>query len=459
MTAAETDKQIEIKIIDNNEWEPDLDFLVELYEIDAPGKERLQGDDTQTRVTILDEDFPGTLGFNITDIRVDKKQEKVDILIKRSEGSDGRISCIVKTEPLTEKGGQEQNAVEFEDYLPCCEKVVFENGEMDKIVPIILVNDKAHQIEGKGNTKKEDEEEEGSSEENLDVMFKVKIEKAEPVMVKISKRNTCIITILQADANDAEAIQEEKLMAYFLDAREPSWGQQFKNAVMLGPQIDEEDLIVVKVSLPEALFHFGLIGWKLLFAVIPPVKWGGGFPAFIVALSLIGIVTGVVGSVATMLGCVIGLKPSITAITLVAIGTSLPDTFASVTAAQSSEYADAAIGNVTGSNSVNVFLGLGLPWVISAEYMASLPKKKCSEIYGKDAGDELCSLPSVVPAGTLGFSVMLFLITSVLCFMVLTIRRIVSIFILFFHFKFIIGCWWRTWRTNRHSKNISWYLF
>jgi len=57
--------------------------------------------------------------------------------------------------------------------------------------------------------------------------------------------------------------------------------------------------------------------------------------------------------------------------------------------------------------------------------MASLPKKKCSEIYGKDAGDELCSLPSVVPAGTLGFSVMLFLITSVLCFMVLTIRRIV----------------------------------
>jgi len=144
MTAAETDKQIEIKIIDNNEWEPDLDFLVELYEIDAPGKERLQGDDTQTRVTILDEDFPGTLGFNITDIRVDKKQEKVDILIKRSEGSDGRISCIVKTEPLTEKGGQEQNAVEFEDYLPCCEKVVFENGEMDKIVPIILVNDKAH---------------------------------------------------------------------------------------------------------------------------------------------------------------------------------------------------------------------------------------------------------------------------------------------------------------------------
>jgi len=61
-------------------------------------------------------------------------------MIKRSEGSDGKISCIVKTEPLTEKGGNETNAKDYDDYLPVCEKVVFENGEMDKVVPIILVN-------------------------------------------------------------------------------------------------------------------------------------------------------------------------------------------------------------------------------------------------------------------------------------------------------------------------------
>jgi len=301
---------------------------------------------------------------------------------------------------------------------------------MDKIVPIILVNDKSHQIEGKGNTKAADERaDDGSSEESLDVMFKVKIEKAEPVGVKISKKNTCIITILQTDENEAEAVQEEKLLQYFLDAKEPTWGQQFKNAVMLGPQIDEEDLIVVKVSLGEALFHFGLIGWKLLFAIVPPVKWAGGFPAFFVALGMIGIITGVVGSVAELLGCVVGLKPAITAITLVAIGTSLPDTFASVTAAQSSEYADSAIGNVTGSNSVNVFLGLGLPWVISAEYMKNQPMILCSLVYldsTKYVGsNEMCAQISQVPAGTLGFSVMLFLITSILCFTVLTVRRLV----------------------------------
>ena len=55
-----------------------------------------------------------------------------------------------------------------------------------------------------------------------------------------------------------------------------------------------------------------------------------------------------------------------------AAGTSLPDTFASKSAAVNNDSADAAVGNVTGSNSVNVFLGLGLPWTIAAIYHAVL---------------------------------------------------------------------------------------
>ena len=104
----------------------------------------------------------------------------------------------------------------------------------------------------------------------------------------------------------------------------------------------------------------------MMFAIVPPSRYGGGWPCFIVALVLIGIITAIVGEVATLLGCVAGIQPAITAITLVAVGTSLPDTFASITAAKTSKYADSAIGNVTGSNCVNVFLGLGLPWVIAA---------------------------------------------------------------------------------------------
>ena len=146
--------------------------------------------------------------------------------------------------------------------------------------------------------------------------------------------------------------------------------------------------------------------WKFIFATVPPPKMGGGWPAFCVALAYIGVLTGIVGSVAELLGCVLGVPKPVTAITFVAIGTSLPDTFASMTAAKTSETADSAVGNVTGSNSVNVFLGLGLPWVIAAMYNSP-------NTYD-------------VPAGPLGFSVFLFLVCSLCCFAILLLRRKVS---------------------------------
>ena len=110
------------------------------------------------------------------------------------------------------------------------------------------------------------------------------------------------------------------------------------------------------------------IGWKVLFATIPPTNICGGLPAFLVALSYIGIITFIVGEFATVLGCVLSIEESVSAITLVALGTSLPDTFASMSAAANSPNADAAVGNITGSNAVNVFLGLGLPWAIASIY-------------------------------------------------------------------------------------------
>ena len=69
--------------------------------------------------------------------------------------------------------------------------------------------------------------------------------------------------------------------------------------------------------------------WKVFGAIVPPRHIWGGWAAFIVALALVGVVTTIVGEVATVLGCSINLKPAVTGITLVALGTSLPDTFAS----------------------------------------------------------------------------------------------------------------------------------
>merc|ERR1712110_1152995 len=89
---------------------------------------------------------------------------------------------------------------------------------------------------------------------------------------------------------------------------------------------------------------------------------------FVFSLAFIGLITALVGDMANLFGCALGLPAEITAITFVALGTSLPDTFASKTAAEMDPYADNSIGNVTGSNSVNVFLGCGLAWIFGAIY-------------------------------------------------------------------------------------------
>ena len=166
-----------------------------------------------------------------------------------------------------------------------------------------------------------------------------------------------------------------------------------------------------------------------MFAFLPPPGLLNGWVCFVVSLGVIGMMTALVGDAAAIFGCLINLKDSITAIryninmiliicgkchlnifSFVAMGTSLPDTFASYIAADSEKTADNAIGNVTGSNCVNVFLGLGLPWVVAA-------------IYWQSKG-----LPFTVKAGDLSFSIIIFSICCVICITTLVLRRYLSFF-------------------------------
>ena len=81
------------------------------------------------------------------------------------------------------------------------------------------------------------------------------------------------------------------------------------------------------------------------------------------------------------------------------------DTFASKVAAINDPYADSSIGNVTGSNAVNVFLGIGLAWTLAAIKHA---------IYGTKFE---------VNPGSLGFSVCIFCVCAVVCVCTLVFRR------------------------------------
>ena len=49
-----------------------------------------------------------------------------------------------------------------------------------------------------------------------------------------------------------------------------------------------------------------------------------GYPTFVLSILGVGLVTAVIGDIASHVGCCIGLKDSITAICIVALGTSVP---------------------------------------------------------------------------------------------------------------------------------------
>lgn len=296
----------------------------------------------------MDDDKPGMLAFaEKKQIRHAADNSECRIKIDRTHGADGDIHVKYATYEIDKS---KNTATPGKDYEHTAGTLHFRHQETQQeiVVPILPREDLP------AGTQR-------------DEVFGVKIFDATPAVVKISKKDRIIVEIV----TDAETKKQAEALQQLLDRinREENitWGQQILNAVMLHPT-KNEDGEITDVTGGEAVLHFLSVGWKVLFSFCPPAHKGKGLPCFFAALAFIGVVTAVVGEVAALMGCVINMRPGITAITFVAIGTSLPDTFASMTAARESRYADSAVGNVTGSNSVNVFLGLGLPWVIAVVY-------------------------------------------------------------------------------------------
>ena len=132
MKRGQKETTVKVSIHDDEIWEPDKDFFVELYE-DEDSPERMEGDDTQTKITILDEDNPGTIGFEVRHQKVKKKDGFAYITITRNDGADGAIQCMCRTEVLPEVNNQ---ASEFTDFLPFKEKLKFEHGETEKKIKV-----------------------------------------------------------------------------------------------------------------------------------------------------------------------------------------------------------------------------------------------------------------------------------------------------------------------------------
>jgi len=204
-----------------------------------------------------------------------------------------------------------------------------------------------------------------------------------------------------------------------------SWKEQLFTAVYVGGDPEESK----DASASDWALHLMALPWKLIFALCPPPCFFGGWLCFFGSLFGIAVLTSFVSDLAELFGCVIGTEDVVTGITFVALGTSMPDLFASLAAATGDETADASVVNVTGSNSVNVFLGLGLPWTICSIYWAFKERtpqwESCyPEMAAKlNAAGDLTSMVFVVEAGFVGFSVLTFCVVCLSTLFIIMLRR------------------------------------
>jgi solute carrier family 8 (sodium/calcium exchanger) len=135
------------------------------------------------------------------------------------------------------------------------------------------------------------------------------------------------------------------------------------------------------------------------------------------------MVTACVSDLAELFGCVLGVPDIVTAVTFVALGTSMPDLFASLSAAKEDPTADASIVNVTGSNSVNVFLGLGVPWTIASIYWMLKGRDAAWEEMYPEIAAQIEGAAFVVESKNLGFSVLTFCVVCCVALVLLHLRR------------------------------------
>jgi len=422
---------ISISIVDDTTYEQDEEFYVDLYDPKCPGESCCPAklsDVSTTTVLIIDDDQPGILSFQQESLEVCESSEDtvIDITVKRMNGATGTVGCDYYTE--------DDDAIANYDYEEAVGKVEFQPGQQTAIIPITIKKVGRY-----------------TNSERFRLILDKPFGQATFDKETDGGESQCILTItITADTLHKPSL--DRMMTRMnhnwnkMSIGQSNWKSQFKSAILVtgddedddaGKKGDEEEGSKDGHGIADYTMHIISLPWKLLFALVPPTDFFNGWACFVCSLGMLAVVTALVGDMASLVGCCIGMPTEVTAITLVALGTSLPDTFASKAAAEYDQYADASIGNVTGSNSVNVFLGLGMPWTLAAFYWAFKTEDsdwlqrfeagkpyhalKDSVLYG-DLGGKCCAF--IVPAGSLWFNLMVFSVNAVCAIGVLTVRRL-----------------------------------
>jgi solute carrier family 8 (sodium/calcium exchanger) len=348
------------QLIEDEEPDPDHSFTIHLTNPRlAPNVNQSSHQNVRVRtvdpqkftVVILDDDEPGILGFDTRLFDVLESAREARISVVRHGGSAGDVYVDYYT--------RDRTAVAGRDYQATSGRLHFESGERSKEIVVPIIDDDLP---------------------NPDQVFRVYL--CNPHKATLGRQYMATVKIRDDDGLNAltqevqALISKRKSLMHTavpgpLDSSS-AWATQLRESFDVGGSYDDEGNRV-HPGVQEYLLHLLTLWWKVLMALAPPPTTLGGWPLFVASLCVIGVITALVGELAKLLGCAIGLKDSVTAISIVAIGTSLPDTLASCYAVLDSPAADAAIGNIMGSNAVNVFLGLGLTWVLGASYYMAHP--------------------------------------------------------------------------------------
>ncbi|KAM8741963.1 sodium/calcium exchanger 2a isoform 2-T2 [Acanthopagrus schlegelii] len=406
----ETRKEIKVGILDDDIFEEDEHFFVRLKNLrleeggnegtGSPPKGRLV-EPLLATITILDDDHAGIFTFGQRVLRVSESTGTLTVTVVRNSGSRGTVAVPYHTEDGSAKAGV--------DYEETRGELEFTNEKTSQALKVRIINVEEYEKQENffivledpkwlkrglsGNPTPEEEEARRISE------------MGKPILGEHSRLEVIIEESCEFK-NTVDKLLRDTNLASVIGTH--SWREQFIEAftVSAGDGDEEEQR---GPNCCDYFMHIVCIFWKILFACIPPTEYWNGWACFIVSISAIGFLTALIGDLASHFGCTVGLRDTVTAVVFVALGTSLPDTFASKVAATQDQYADACIGNVTGSNAVNVFLGIGLAWSVAAVYW---------EVNGKVFR---------VDPGSLAFSVTLFTIFAFLSMGVLMLRRRPSI--------------------------------
>ncbi|XP_028274734.1 sodium/calcium exchanger 2b [Parambassis ranga] len=424
----ETRREIKVGIIDDDIFEEDEHFFVRLLnlrvgdaegmfesdEVGATPKCRLVEPLVAT-VTILDDDHAGIFTFSERLVRVSESVGTMEVTVVRNSGARGTVILPYHTESGTAKAG--------EDYEDARGELEFTNDQTTQTLQVRIIDDEEYEkhenffivLEEPRWLKRgisalllNQEGAEGQMSAEEEEARRI-AEMGKPILGEHSRLEVVIEESYEFKSTVDKLIKKTNLA---LVIGTHSWREQFVEAVTVSAGDGDEDEEGREERLPSCydyFMHILTVFWKVLFACVPPTEYWNGWACFIVSISVIGFLTAIIGDLASHFGCTVGLRDTVTAVVFVALGTSIPDTFASKVAAMQDQHADASVGNVTGSNAVNVFLGIGVAWSVAA-------------IYWKAKGKEFR-----VDPGSLAFSVTLFTIFAFICMAVLLFRRRPSI--------------------------------